>query len=184
MQKCIRSCWFAASSLQQRADLLWAGGLLGEVEGAGVTHFVRGSQQCSQRGACEGAAHADPFDSDGRELGQTQLNTAQSHHDVYRAIDRAHDRGDVVPGSQPGSIEYVCSSVLIDLQSCDRVFKVGAPVQVILRTRRQRERERQRACGHYRGANSVRRKLDIVDGIVRPLGRIFDRSTNCTRGRG
>src|SRR5579864_4743163 len=103
-------------------DVAIAHGLLSEGEGAVLLHFAGGAEKSAEGSARKSAADADALDAERRQFRQGELDTLQSHQDIDRAIDRSDHSGDVVFGSEAGSIEHISTGFLISLETTDGVF--------------------------------------------------------------
>src|SRR5215472_63785 len=163
------------------ADLPRAGGFVREVKGATFTHLAGSPQKGGYRGAVERTAYTDPLDSHCRELRPGQLHALQSHQDINGPVDRTDHCGNMLPGSQAGSIQDVGTRFLKGLEALDRISQVQATVQVVLGASGQRKGKRQTPRFGYRRPHTVHGMRQFVDWLPGIPCRIFDRATNAPR---
>ncbi len=95
------------SSFEYGANVTRAHGLIGESKRAVLAHLPSGTKKGAERDATESAADADPPDANRGQLGETQANALQSHHDIHRAIHRTDHCGNVVLAGEARRIEDI-----------------------------------------------------------------------------
>src|SRR6267378_4517399 len=82
-----------------------------------VLYFPRGSYECSQGGAGQSPAHADPLYSGSRQFFNGKRSTLQTHHDVDGLENRRTNLSDRFKAREPRRIQNVGASLSKGLQS-------------------------------------------------------------------
>src|SRR5271155_1618238 len=109
---------------EYRADLSRTHRVRCKIKSPVLAHLPRGTQKSAESGPKERAADAHAPDTDGRQIRQTQLHSAEAHHHVDRPVNRADHRGDIFLGGKAWSIENVRAGLLIRLEARNRIFYV------------------------------------------------------------
>src|SRR5258708_18491487 len=110
------SLWFCDSvalGLEDGSDLFRADSITCKTESTVLSHLARSAQECAKRTTIECAAHADPFDSDRREVSQAELNPAQTHHDAHGPIQGFNDGNNVIFARYAWSIQDIRARFLV-----------------------------------------------------------------------
>ena len=143
-------------------------------EPARVLHLARALDECRQRQSRQRAADADALDARLGELSGRERGIGGAHHDIERLAHRRGDRADRREVAQAGGVEDVGAGLVEGLQPADGVVEVDAPVQQVLRPRRQHERDRQRPRHLHRRLHPLDREVEVVDRLVRLAGGVLD----------
>src|SRR5207302_5341679 len=80
----------------------------------------------------------------------------------------------------PGCEEHVCSSLLERLEPANGFADVGTVVEIDLGSCGEHEGEAEGALRFGCGTNPFRRVFEVVDGMVRVSGSVFDGAANRT----
>jgi hypothetical protein len=156
--------------------------VLEERELAGVFDFVGCVQEASHGGAVQGSGEADAADSGGGEFGDGKRLVFEADHEVEGLGEHGANGADSGEVGKAGREENIGASLLVGLQTAESFIECGIGIEEIVCAGGESEREGEGARGFGSGGDTFDGEREIVKGMVRIAGRVFDRASGETCG--